>query len=53
LYKAYEGEASWQQNVPMIKGVQTKLTGNPADVRFRFDAARKAALAKLAGQIKK
>jgi hypothetical protein len=37
----------------MIKGVQAKLTGNTADVRFRFDAARKAALAKLAGQIKK
>jgi len=53
LYKAYEGETSWQQNVPMIKGVQAKLTGNTADVRFRFDAARKAALAKLAGQIKK
>lgn len=53
VYKKYEGEASWQQNVPAIKATQQRLTGDPANVSYQFDEARKAALAKLAAGIKK
>jgi hypothetical protein len=53
IYKKYEGEASWQQNVPAIKATQQRLTGDPNNVRYQFDDARKAALATLAAAIKK
>jgi hypothetical protein len=53
VYKKYEGEASWQQNVPAIKAVQQRLTGDSTNVRYQFDDARKAALAKLTADIEK
>jgi hypothetical protein len=53
VYQKYEGEASWRQNVPAIKATQQRLTGDPANVRYQFDDARKDALAKLAADIKK
>jgi hypothetical protein len=53
IYKKYEGEASWAQNVPMIKEVQRKLAGDPDNERYSFDQKRKDALATLAAAIKK
>ncbi len=53
IYKKYEGEASWQQNVPAIKATQERLVGDPSNVRYQFGEARKTALSKLAAGIKK
>ena len=44
IYKIYEGEATWQQNVPMIKAVQAKLFGNILDNSYKFTDARKKSL---------
>ena len=53
IYKKYEGEASWNQNVPSIKATQQKLTGDPANARYEFSDARKKTLETLAAGIKK
>jgi hypothetical protein len=51
IYKIYEGEASWKQNVPMIKGTQAKLFGNPLDNTYKFPDSRKKSLETAASAI--
>ena len=53
IYKKYEGEAIWKQNVPGIKETQKALTGDPDNCRYLFTDQRKKALADLVAEIQK
>jgi hypothetical protein len=52
IYKKYEGEASWNQNVPMIKGAIGKVFGDVNNVRYLFSDDRKKKLADKAAKIR-
>jgi hypothetical protein len=51
IYKKYEGESSYLNNVPLILSVQARLHGNPEDVTYACDAKRKDALEQAAKKL--
>jgi hypothetical protein len=52
IYKRYEGEASWNQNVPMIKAAIERVFGDVNNVKYIFSDARKKKLADKAAKIR-
>lgn len=52
IYKRYEGETSWAQNVPLIKGAINKLFGDVNNVKYIFTDDRKKKLADKAAKIR-
>ena len=52
IYKKYEGETSWNQNVPMIKGAINKVFGDVNNVKYIFTDDRKKKLAEKAAKIR-